>query len=130
MLASYDILINSDWSWFTDNISCPDNITMCWATINSAWVVTQRAFSWTTHVCSWTYNSIPLVIFPNYNNTSFTWAIWGPDFVLLNDAWANLIWSASFPTYDSGTYITVPKTSFQKPDWIDDDFNNDNYNWD
>lgn len=130
MLANYDILINSDWSWFTDNVSCPDNIIMSGATVYSVWVETKRAFSWTTHICSGSYNSITLNIFPNYNNTTFTWATWWPDSVLLNDNWSELVWLGSFPTYDSGTYITIPYNAFKKPDWIDDDFNSDNWNWD
>ncbi len=129
MLIDYDIKINSDWSWFLDNISCPDNITMCWATMFSTWVITRRT-PWTTHICSWTYNSMDLIIYPNATNTTFSWAKWWPDTIILVDGWLDLVWWTSFPTYDSGTYITIPKISFQKPDWIDDDFNSDNYNWD
>lgn len=130
LLTSYNILINSDWGGFVDNISCPDNIIMSWSSIFSSWIEIERAHSGTTHFCSWTYNSIILNVFPNSDNTSFTWATWWPDTVAFSDTLSSLVWIGNFPTYDSWTYITIPKDSFLKPDWIDDDFNNDNYNWD
>lgn len=131
MLADYDIQINTDWGWFIDNISCPKDIIMSWAVVYSNLVETQRAHSWSSHICSWSYNSIQLNIFPNTSNTWFTSAVWWAESINLVDWWTVLVWlPPTFAAYDSWTYIIIPKASFEIPDWIDDDFNSDNYNWD
>jgi len=135
MLTNYDILVNSDWSWFIDVIWCPNDITMSWATIQSLWVIVNRANSGSIFTCSWSYNSFDLnVIFTNTGYTTFNKATWWVDSITLTDLWWwNLTWT--FPSYDSSwailwTTIYIPSTSYNRPDWFDDDFNNDNYNWD
>lgn len=125
LMATYDKLVNSNWSGFTDNISCPDNITMSWETLS--WTATTIwTTSWSTYICSWSYQSLPLIIYPNILLTSFTWATWGIDNINLTDnSVDNLSWI--FPSYDTWTTITITYASFQKPDSIDDNFNDDNY---
>jgi hypothetical protein len=125
-MAAYDMLVNSDWSWFIDNISCPDNVTMSWETILTSWITTTWANSWTTYICSWSYNWLLLNILSNTGFTSFDKAIWWIDNINLTDNLLdNLTWT--FPSYDSWTLITIPYTSYKKTDWIDDNFNDDNY---
>jgi len=125
LIANYDILTNSDWSWFTDNISCPDNITMSWETLS--WTTsTIWTTSWSTYICSWSYQSSQLIIYPNIEFNNFSWALWWTDNTILTDNLLDkLDWT--FPSYDSWTTITIPYTSYKKPDWIDDNFNDDNY---
>ncbi len=125
MQASYDMYFNSEWSWFVDIISCPDNITMSWETIFSSWIATTWTTSWSTYICSWSYDSTPLIIYPNIEINNFSWASFNSETITFTDGGADLTWT--FTSFDSWTYITIPKDSFQKPDWIDDDFNDDNY---
>jgi hypothetical protein len=126
IIAAYDKLVNSDWSWFIDNISCPDNITMSWKTIFSGWITTTWGNSWTIYVCSWSYNWLLLNILSNTGFTSFDKAKWWNDNITLTDNLSDkLYWT--FPSYDSWTLITIPYTSYKKTDWIDDNFNDDNY---
>lgn len=135
MLIDYDLQINSDWSWFIDNISCPDKFIMSWATVYSDLVETDRALSWTTnHVCSWSYNSFMINIIPNSTNNWFISATWWWNTTTLTDiGWWDLKWT--FEWIDAswsilGTDIIISSWSYNIPDWIDDDFNSDNYNWD
>lgn len=134
MFADYDLKINSDWGWFSDIISCPDKFIMSWATVYSDLTETDRSYSWTTSkVCSWTYNSYMINIIPNSTNTWFTSATWWwVTTTLTNNNW-DLTWlffwkDASWAIL--WTDIIIYSGAYNKPDWIDDDFNSDNWNWD
>lgn len=129
IFTSHDISLNNDWSWFIDNISCPKKFTMSWQLILSNYVETNRYYSWSNfHVCSWSYNWLQLNIYPNSNNTSFTWITWWIYTLSLSDFVTELRWVWTIPI-DTATSVTIPKTTYQKPDWLDDDFNSDNYIW-
>ncbi len=123
IIAAYDKLVNSNWSWFIDNISCPDNITMSWETL--FWTATTTwTTSWSTYICSWSYQSLPLIIYPNIEFNNFSWASFNSETITLIVG-TDLTWN--FTSYDTWTLITIPSTSYKKPDSIDDNFNDDNY---
>ncbi len=115
----YDKLYNSDWSWFIDNISCPDEITMSWS--SSSWTFSSSlSLSWNIFLCEWIYN------WSNVNlnfNSWFTWFLessWKEETITLN----NDSWNFAF----ENTIISFLPESYNKPDQIDDNFNSDNYN--
>ncbi|MFA5917263.1 MAG: hypothetical protein WC850_03475 [Candidatus Gracilibacteria bacterium] len=126
IMAAYDMLVNSDGSGFIDNISCPDNVTMSGETILTSGITTTWANSGTTYICSGSYNGLLLNILSNTGFTSFDKAIWGIDNINLTDNLLDNL-TGTFPSYDSGTLITIPYTSYKKTDGIDDNFNDDNY---
>jgi hypothetical protein len=127
MLTNYDIIVNSDWSWFIDNISCPDDILMSWATIYAPGIITNWANSWSIYVCSWSSYWFMLNLTTNTDLTSFNKAIRLGESIDLTDTLWDLTWNFSS---DSGTLITINSSSYKKPDWIDDNFNSDNYSSD
>ncbi len=118
---------NNDWSWFTDNISCPWytwNVlfTMSWDT-NKADLKSTLFNSWWEIFCSWSYNSNNVIIYFNNAYTWFSQAKYLNETISLN--WTdNLDWT--FSDLDN-TKIIIPKDSYNNNDDIDDNFNNDNY---
>ncbi len=126
--AKYDLAINNDWSWFIDIMSCPDNITMSWNTLKTTWLTTSWVrLTGKLYVCSWSYNGASFSLFLNPTYTSFDKAFWWFSTVDLTDTWWwNLAWSTRFTS--DNTLISFPATSYKKPDWVDDNFNSDNFN--
>jgi hypothetical protein len=47
---------NSNWGWFTDFISCPQNITMSWSTNRVEWLSSEMRYNFGTVYCYFEYN--------------------------------------------------------------------------
>lgn len=113
---------NSNWSWFTDNISCPISIFMSWST--NSWYISSTNLdynNWNIN-CYWVYNSTYLNIFFNSNYTNFSWATYSWSYTDL-DSWS---WLTNFLDSDL-TNINFSTYWLNWIDNIDDNFNSDNY---
>lgn len=129
--------INSDWkilvditkrynnngNWFIDNVSCPEigTVSMSWTTLKEL-IWTNLVFSWSQVYCEWIYN---------WNNLKLYFNEWFTDIPVADYNWSlvwitNWVWNNSFWDIDS-TYIDFSGSSYLSWDWIDDDFNSDNY---
>ncbi len=115
---------NSDWSWFIDNISCPDTIVMSWNTVREEDISTSITYSWTVF-CSWLYNWENLKIYFNDYYSDFIWSSLWDSYIDLS-SWDDKVWLSLFSDSDN-TLISFSWSSYQKWDNIDDDFNSDNY---
>lgn len=110
-----------DWSWFIDEISCPDNLTMSWNLSTQSGIRLTWAYDWSSYVCSWSYNWSILNLYLNPLSTSYSWAKWWDQTInLVSDSSWNLNWISRF-TIDN-THIKIPADSYIKPDLIDDDY--------
>jgi len=114
--------LNSNWSGFVDNISCPDltSVTMSWI-INTANIWTQIVNSWSIY-CSWTYL---------WNNLKLYFNTWFTDIVSANFSGSTIsitswVWDTAFSDTDS-TQIDFSSYNLSTIDLYDDDFNSDNY---
>ena len=116
--------LNLNWSWFIDNMSCPD-----WTTITMSWNI-NIAHTWSFLVndgssiyCYATYDLKPLYIFFNNDFTGFSHAIYdtGNDMVTLTNQVGDTTFSDADNTQLYFSWYTVV------PDWFDDDYNSDNY---
>lgn len=115
--------LNLNWSWFIDNISCPElpwGVTMSW-TYNSGSISTYLVNSWSIY-CEWDYlwDSVKL-----YFNT------WYTDIIEAEYSWSLVslswwIWTTTFWDLDN-TLIDISLDTYIIGDNIDDDFNSDNY---
>lgn len=113
---------NTDGSWFIDNISCPwpASVTMSWTT-NTATIWTTLVYSGSIY-CEWNYlwDSVKL-----YFNT------WITDIVEAEYKWFILAlswWSWATDFWDTdNTFIDFSAYNYFVSDWIDDDFDSDNY---
>jgi len=47
---------NSNWDWFIDGISCPQNVTMSWTTLMTTGINTTITYSLWNIYCSWAHN--------------------------------------------------------------------------
>jgi len=116
-----DKKLNSNWSWFIDDISCPDSIFLSW-TVDSWTVSSSLYYTETSIFCSWSYLNLPLKI---YFNTGYT------DFIQADYNWylaAISSWTWYFLDPDN-TYIDFSASSYTNWDFIDDDFNSDDYKY-
>ena len=115
--------LNLNWTWFIDNMSCPD-----WATITMSWnTVISNTWSFLTNdgtdiYCYATHNSIPLYIFFNSDFTDFSTASYDWYSVsLIGWIATTLFWDSDSTSLDFSAY------NYFTPDWFDDDYNSDNY---
>jgi len=122
--SNYYKLLTNNSTWFIDNLSCPDNITMSWDTLYTSWLSLSREKFDSSYVCSWSYDNKVLNVFSNSTFTSFDKS--SLDWYLLNltdDGFWNLS-SDWYFTHDN-TFMTIPATSYQKPDYVEDNFSSD-----
>lgn len=115
--------LNLNWSWFIDNISCPElpwGVTMSW-TFNSGSISTYLVNSWSIY-CEWDYfwDSLKL-----YFNT------WYTDIIEAEYSWSLVSfswWIGVTPFWDlDNTLIDISFSNYLLGDNIDDNFNSDNY---
>ena len=115
--------LNSNWEWFSDSAWCPELpwwVSMSWTT-TSANISTYLVNSWSIY-CEGDYFWKPVQLF---FNTAFDEIIsakydW---FALSVVAW---VWVTPFPDSDN-TLIDLSLDTYYLPDWIDDNFDSDNY---
>jgi hypothetical protein len=48
---------NSNWEWFLDGISCPQNITMSWTVNKTTWISSQLVYKYGIVRCDGIYKS-------------------------------------------------------------------------
>lgn len=114
---------NSNWNWFSDNISCPANVVMSWSTNSgSISTITLEEESWEVY-CKWTYLSDSFGIFFDKTYSTFVSAYYKTYSVNLS-AW---VWETTFWDADN-TLISFNTSWLWWIDDIDDDLNSDNYN--
>ena len=118
----YNKTLNSNWTWFIDNISCPTNITMSWTNSSSTGIPSNLVYSSWSFFCSWIYNSKEFKIFFSEDFTWFSWATYESSLITLN-SW---VWNTTFLDTDN-TLMSFSTASLSGVDNIDDDFNSDNY---
>lgn len=116
---------NNNWSGFIDNISCPDAVTMSWTL---SWSTNREIFStsinldWEEKICLWDYYWEDVKIFFNNNFSDFEEVLYKNEIVSLN-SW---VWVSYFSDSDH-TLIDFSSSTYMNWDWIDDNFNDDNY---
>ncbi len=93
---------NSNWSGFTDIISCPTNVTMSGSTYKVTWIHTQMAYKYWTIYCKWTYRGDEFRIYFNIDKTDYDSAYYKWDLVKLkyDTSW----WTTSY-TLDTSNNI-------------------------
>ena len=122
LFIKYGKTLNSNWSWFVDNISCPQNITMSWTSNKTTSIASNLTYSSWTYFCSWNYNSKRFDIYFNVDLDGFSWAVYD-SFVTNLSSW---VWVNTFLDSDN-TLISFSVSSLAWVDSIDDNFNSDNY---
>jgi len=120
--VKYDKYLNSDGSWFIDNISCPTNFTMSWTTNKETNVNTSLYITWSTISCSGSYNSKNLQIYFNSDITDFSSSKFDWSFIIIAS------WQWNFNDWDS-TKIDFSSSSYLVWEGLDDNLNSDNYIW-
>jgi hypothetical protein len=145
LAIKYDKKLNSNWSWFIDNLSCPNNVYMSWDTwreINSPnELVSPTKHTQTWAYCSWTYTQTkygPTCWIPIMPCTKTYWSS-RPFTIKFNNDYTNFSWASYFwedvtlaNTYEAQFHDSDnTKMTFTNSPWsdlIDDNFNSDNYN--
>jgi len=118
---------NSNGSWFTDNISCPQDVTMSWTTMIWSNIPTTLNYVDQVASCVWTYNGFNFNIYFNSNYDNFSNAEYRGSYVTLT--WT-MFWETTFTWADTdATLITFLNnwTNLKWLDKIDDNFNSDDY---
>lgn len=114
--------LNSNWSWFIDNISCPSwtGVTMSWI-VNTWSLSTTLVNSWSIY-CEWYYlwDSVKLYFNTWFTDISLAEYKW---FIVTLSWW---LWVSPFWDTDS-TLINFSSYNYHTPDWFDDNMNSDNY---
>lgn len=111
--------LNSNGSWYTDNISCP-TLTMSGNTLSGS-VATTMIVSWVTKYCLGTYNWLSVYLFHNNTYTWFTWAEYQGDQIYLSGG----IGLTNFTT--DNTLLSFSLWGLAWIDGYDDNFNSDDY---
>ncbi len=117
--------LNSNWSWFLDQISCPTSVTLSGATISKI-INTSLSISEEWVFClgwSWSWK---LKIYFNRDFDDLVIAEYGSWRVNLISSW---IWKKGVFDFSDpdNTLIDFSSTDIYKSDNIDDDGNSDNY---
>lgn len=68
---------NSNWQWFSDVISCPQNITMSWTTNMQTWINSYMHYDYWTTYCYFEYNGDIWRIFFDEESQDFTDVYYG-----------------------------------------------------
>lgn len=63
---------NSNWQWFSDVISCPQNITMSWSTSIQTWIPSTMQYDYWTVFCYFEYDGNSGRIFFDEESQDFT----------------------------------------------------------
>ncbi len=127
LAIKYDKTINSNWTGFIDNLSCPNSVYMSWNTLINNSINTQL-FSPTSNSQTWayclgTYYLNNFFIDFNSNFSNFSWATYSWETVTINTALNP--YEAQFSDSDN---TLMQFTNSPWNDNIDDNFNSDNYN--
>ena len=116
--------LNLNWTWFIDNISCPDwtSITFSWnLNIDHTWSILVN--DWSNIYCLAKHNSNDVYIHFNDDFTDFISASYYNE----NTVWLTS-WSGGVAFTDSdSTTIDFSWHDYMVPDWFDDNYNSDNY---
>ncbi len=115
---------NNTWSWFMDNVSCPNNITMSWTTLRTTSISTDIRYLWGSILCRWesAHNGNDLDFYFNSDYTDLQFAEYEWLQVTINS------WSLTGNFTDSDTtFIDIITTGYLSIDWYDDDFDDDDY---
>ena len=82
---------NSNWEWFLDGISCPQDITMSWSENRATWIPTTQIYEyWKVH-CRWSYNGNDFKILYDDEVNDFTMAQYQWDVVnIIEAAWTDI----------------------------------------
>jgi len=118
---------NSNGSGYTDNISCPQNVTMSWSVFSGSAIPTSLDYTDWVASCIWTYNRFNFHINFNSNYDNFSNAEYRGSYVTLT--WT-MFWEPNFSWLDTdSTQITFLNnwTNLKNIDNIDDNFNSDDY---
>ena len=122
LAIKYTKTLNSNGSWFVDNIWCPNSVTMSWASLRTTWISTTLTASWESIYCQGTHTAWDFLMYFNTGFTDVTYVEYDNDAVLISSG----LWSRAFFDSDSTTIDftgSLPLT----PDGIDDNFNSDDY---
>lgn len=65
-------MYNSNWSWYSDFVSCPSNITMSWTTVKQENISSQMKYDYWSIYCYFEYNWENVKIFFDPTTNSFT----------------------------------------------------------
>ena len=121
LFAKYTRSMNSNGSWFIDNIWCPINVSMSGDTLLSSSSTNIEYLSGSMY-CSWVHASQPYYLIFNPDFTWFSGAIYQWDPLNLISG----IGAREFVDSDN-TLIDINPGLPTSPDGIDDNFNSDNY---
>ena len=116
---------NYNWngSWFIDNLSCPNNITMSWIISKEDNISSNLRYIAWNFTCSWTYNWVTndnFYIFFNDNYLDFKDTTYKNDLIDLVDDWVNTKkWEREFNDSDS-TLISFDTSNLENIDKIDE----------
>jgi hypothetical protein len=118
--------LNSNGSWFIDNISCPSSVSMSWALNN--WTISTNITKEIDRIyCLWNYNNWtwikPLKIFFNEDFTDLIEAEYDNNSIWVS-AW---LWTIDFWDSDHTLIDFTPNAWYLISDNIDDNLNSDNY---
>lgn len=120
--AKYALTMNTNGSGIIDVIGCPQNVTMSGDTILST-TDSELLYSSGTMYCSASHNWTPYYINFNPNFTGFSWASYFQDALNIDEFGFS---DRNFIDSDN-TRIDISAGLPTSPDWIDDNFNSDNY---
>lgn len=123
IMIEIDRDVNSNWSWFIDNISCPswNTVNMSWTTLTENIKIDILTYDW-DYYCEWSYQSQAVKIYFNSGFTDFDEATYWANIVSMSSwIWNNVFWDSD------STLIDISWSAYFNPDWIDDDFNSDDY---
>ncbi len=114
---------NTDWTWFTDNFWCPNNIVMSGSTNRTTGINTEYFSSGGQMICRGEFNSQDLDLIFTSDYSTFQRAILGnSDSVNLNGEYAK---TADSNFSDADSSLLSFDSSYYNPDGIDDNFNSD-----
>ncbi len=121
--------LNSNGSWFIDNLSCPQNISMSGST-SSGTIMTSLFANESSIYCSWTYDNGwwngTLKIYLNSWSTDFPLAEYKWSIVSLINSWSWKVGKLAFSDWEN-TAIDFSWYDYMVSDWYDDNANSDNY---
>lgn len=114
--------VNSNGSWFIDNVGCPSSFTMSGTTQRTTWIVSALKNTFGLGYCEGTHAGNPVLL---YFNT------WATDLEYAQYQWREVTLNS---TTTSNTFLDGDNTNIDiaasyplVPDLIDDDFDSDDY---
>ncbi len=122
LFAKYAKSVNSNGSGIIDNIGCPNNVSFSGTNVSGSSDSSLVYLSGAIY-CGSVHNGEPYYIYFNPDFTWFSGAIYYWDIVNIDNSWE---WIRAFIDSDSSV-INISAGLPTSPDWVDDDFNSDNY---